>query len=959
MAPSKGWMDLVGDRLNDIYLRGVEEFLDFAFKKTGRHGEIRCPCVKCSNTYSATREVVGTHLKVYGIIHEPSNEMHDILRDLYPEFCGQDTNDMDTDIFACDIHKEEPNEEANKFYRLLRDFEQPLYQDELLPQGSNLPQSYYDAKKVIQDLGLSYKKIDACVNNCMLYWKEDERLDFCKICGYSRWKTDKYNGEDKVKTNGKRIPKKILRYFPLKPRLQRLFMSTKTASLMRWHKDKRVDDGVMRHPADSMAWISFDKLHPNFASDSRNVRLGLASDGFQPFANSKMPYSPEVPGDAIDIYLQPLVEELRELWETGWSTKGKLACPCCNKDTCWMRLANGGKQCYMGHRRYLPLNHKWRNDNESFDGTRERGLPPKPLSGDDILDQVKNLEGVILTKAPHMKKAISHDGRGDNWNKKSIFFDLPYWKTLLLRHNLDVMHIEKNICDNILGTIMNIKGKTKDGIKTRLDLQALNIRPELHPVQQGNKVVIPPALYSLSTSEKYRLCQFLKQLKVPDGFSSNISLCVNMKESKISGLKSHDCHVLLLHILPLAIRGLLPKVVYEPLVELSLFFTHLGAKSLKVDVLEQLEKQIPITLCKLERIFPPSFFDIMVHLPMHLANEAKIGGPVQYRWMYPIERALYSFKSCIRNRACVEGSIAEAYIANECMTLCSRYLHGIETKFNRMDRNYDGGNNKNKGGLSIFSKVGRGLGASKTRDLDTQEWEQAYIYVLKNCDEVQPYIEKYSQLPATNLVGMSEGQWNKNFVRWFMTKVAWLHKNDSSPMMGALLSLSRGPARYVTSFYGYIVNGYRFHTKYHDQGRRVVLFRCNWWDVYDRVRGVKIDEYGGVSVNCKRTLKTNEPFILANQASQVFYVPDNIHKGWHCVIKAHPRDSYDIPLEEDIDPVDLNQLGEAYQADESVNLESGETTTADANDQISWKRMDIEPQIIDISLTQKKRKHGS
>ncbi|XP_057993043.1 uncharacterized protein LOC110657121 [Hevea brasiliensis] len=349
MAPSKGWMDLISDCLNDVYSHGVEEFLDYAFKKTGRREKIHCPCVKCSNTYSATREVVGTHLKVYGIVRnytfwyhhgervgesesnlesvqqsedEPSNEMHDILRDLYIEFCGQDTNDMDTDIFAY----------------------------ELLPQGSNLPQSYYDAKKVIQDLSLSYKKIDACVNNCMLYWKEDERLDFCKICGYSRRKTDKYNGEDKVKTNGKRIPKKILRYFPLKPRLQRLFMSIKIASLMRWHKDKRVDDGVMRHPADSMAWISFDKLHPNFASDSRNVRQGLASDGFQPFANSKMPYSvwpllliqynlppwmcmkqsnfilsmlipgPEGPRDAIDIYLQPLVEELRELWETGIDT---------------------------------------------------------------------------------------------------------------------------------------------------------------------------------------------------------------------------------------------------------------------------------------------------------------------------------------------------------------------------------------------------------------------------------------------------------------------------------------------------------------------------------------------------------------------------------------------------------------------------------------------------------------
>ncbi|KAF2300276.1 hypothetical protein GH714_011371 [Hevea brasiliensis] len=123
MAPSKGWMDLVGDRLNDVYLRGVEEFLDYAFKKTGRRGEIRCPCVKCSNTYSTEKWVGESESNLESVQQsedEPSNEMHDILRDLYPEFCGQDTNDMDTDIFACDIHKEEPNEEANKFYRLLK-----------------------------------------------------------------------------------------------------------------------------------------------------------------------------------------------------------------------------------------------------------------------------------------------------------------------------------------------------------------------------------------------------------------------------------------------------------------------------------------------------------------------------------------------------------------------------------------------------------------------------------------------------------------------------------------------------------------------------------------------------------------------------------------------------------------------------------------------------------------------
>ena len=65
------------------------------------------------------------------------------------------------------------------------------------------------------------------------------------------------------------------------------------------------------------------------------------------------------------------------------------------------------------------------------------------LSGDDILDHVADLDRLQLTKDPQKKIKISHDKRDDNWDKKSIFFDLPYWKTLLLRHNFDVMHIEK------------------------------------------------------------------------------------------------------------------------------------------------------------------------------------------------------------------------------------------------------------------------------------------------------------------------------------------------------------------------------------------------------------------------------------------------------------------------------------------------------------------------------------
>ena len=145
----------------------------------------------------------------------------------------------------------------------------------------------------------------------------------------------------------------------------------------------------------------------------------------------------------------------------------------------------------------------------------------------------------------------------------------------------------------------------------------------------------------MSLNEKRKVCQCLKEVKVPDNYSSNIARCVQVKQCKISGLKSHDCHVLMQQLLQLAIRGLLPKDVFSILIQLSAFFRQLCSKALKVSEKEQLHSQIVLTLCKLEMIFPPAFFDIMVHLPIHLADEAKFTGPVQYRWMYPIERSVY------------------------------------------------------------------------------------------------------------------------------------------------------------------------------------------------------------------------------------------------------------------------------------------------------------------------------
>ena len=200
------------------------------------------------------------------------------------------------------------------------------------------------------------------------------------------------------------------------------------------------------------------------------------------------------------------------------------------------------------------------------------------------------------------------------------------------------MSTEKNMCDNILGTLMNIDGKTKENLKARLDLMEMGIRKELHLTPNGEKYVMPHACYTLSTDEKKNLCEWLKSVKFPDGYASNISRCVNVKDCKISGLKIHDCHVLLQRLLPVGLRGCLRKDIYTALLELSFFFKELCCRTLRMEMLERLEQDIVLIICKLESIFPPAFFDVMVNLAIHLPREAKIAGPVQFRWMYPIER---------------------------------------------------------------------------------------------------------------------------------------------------------------------------------------------------------------------------------------------------------------------------------------------------------------------------------
>nr|XP_027063083.1 uncharacterized protein LOC113689513 [Coffea arabica] len=985
----KTWMQK--NRRSKEYWDGLQKFLDYAFQNSSINGMILCPCKECKCGVCITRENAELHLKVYGFVkgythwaahgefvyssapkptsYDISHGVRDELDDMHGlvhDAMGIPEQDY-TRIDGTEYKSQLPNVEAEKFYNLIDNSNKELYSGckrfsklsfmirllhlkclgklsnkifdmlldllkEAFPDAMDgLPKSYYEAEKLMKELGLGYDKYDACPNDCTLYWGVDARRKHCETCKESRW----VKSENDPTGEGRKIPHKVLWHFPLKHRLQRLFMSSKIAGHMRWHAEGRTKDGNMRHPADSPSWQTFDFHHPEFSQDSRNVRLGLASDGFNPFKNMSsthstwpvilMPYNlppwmcmkqpnfmlsllipgPFAPGNNIDIYLKPLIVELKELWDvgvntydasrkenfqlraallwtisdfpgyailSGWSTKGKLACPVCHKYTSSQHLQNWEKYCYMGHRRYLEMNHPFRKDAKSFNGAVEYGKPPGRLMGSTILDELAGYSiklGKTVSDNPELPF---------NWKKLSIFFDLPYWKDNMIRHNLDVMHIEKNISEIIVATLLNLE-KTKDNKKSRLDLRDMGIRSELHPIEKGNgRSVLPPACFTMKKKEKEIFCKVLKGIKVPDGYAANISRCVKVKPPKISGLKSHDYHILMQQLLPIALRRTLSKAVRSPLIKLSRYFRKLCSKVLDPADLVHLEKEIGIILCQLERIFPPSFFNVMVHLAVHLVSEAKIGGPVHYRWMYPIESQHH--KMVEEQNPCAGKHVIERIHCENFADWFSDHVKQIQVA-DGVDISKD---------MKLLARGPNNVG-------------RTYQKILVNGFRFHT-----RQLESQRKTQNSGVLVNATTSSFSSTK-------DNNPILSDL------------AYYGILTNILELN---YTEGRTVTLFECDW---ISKGKKLKQDEDGFTLANFKNVKPHPEPYVIATQVSQVFYVEDPLAEGWSVVVATSPRNEFMM------DPV----------CDIEMYLQSTITSTTqmdNENEDIRWVREDDGDEIL-------------
>jgi hypothetical protein len=236
------------------------------------------------------------------------------------------------------------------------------------------------------------------------------------------------------------------------------------------------------------------------------------------------------------------------------------------------------------------------------------------------------------------------------------------------------MHVTKNVFDSIIGTLLDMSRKTKNGLKSRTDLIQFDLISELHPILRPNgKYFLHPASYTLTVVEKKAFCQCLRGVQVPTGFSSNINKLVSMRDLTMFGYNSHDCHVMMMVFLTIVIRGIKPVHVKVLITRLCYFFNTVAQKVIDHKELDDLKAYMIETMCMLEMCFPP-FFDMQQHIMIHLMDQIFTLSLLYLHSMFLYERYLAVLKSYVRNHAHPEGSIMEGYTLEEVVECCVDYV---------------------------------------------------------------------------------------------------------------------------------------------------------------------------------------------------------------------------------------------------------------------------------------------
>ncbi|WVZ53126.1 hypothetical protein U9M48_004112 [Paspalum notatum var. saurae] len=286
--------------------------------------------------------------------------------------------------------------------------------------------------------------------------------------------------------------------------------------------------------------------------------------------------------------------------------------------------------------------------------------------------------------------------------------------------------------------------------------------------------------------------------------------------------------------------------------------------------------------------------------------------------MYPVERRLLTLKRYVRNKARPEDSIAEAYVAEESLTFCSKYMTDVETRYNRSPRN-KGFSDESVFGVDVFGHGVNLIGGCQLTYCE--KFDQLIFYVRNNCAPVEEYVGLFkSQLQEDGVAEAHiDTRFRQGFVTWFRNHI--FCRSPTEMIDDDLRALACGPDLRVRLYCTCVVNGVRrmrkknkrsqnsglscmgthnnkdidfygtlkeiielqYNNKEDGTPRSVVLFRCDWYKLDGKRIALKDDGFFK-SVNTGSLWYNNDSFILATQARQVFYLPDTkFGKGWQVV----------------------------------------------------------------------------
>ncbi|KAK1651467.1 hypothetical protein QYE76_069272 [Lolium multiflorum] len=372
----------------------------------------------------------------------------------------------------------------------------------------------------------------------------------------------------------------------------------------------------------------------------------------------------------------------------------------------------------------------------------------------------------------------------------------------------------------------------------------------------------------------------------------------------------------------------------------------ISRKSIGVKQLNRLQEEIVEILCELEIYFPPAFFDIMVHLLVHVVDDIIHLGPTFLHNMMPFERLNGVIKGFVRNRARPDGSIAKGFLTYECISFCQNYLSTENEDVGLPTRKHVGrlaGFGHREGYRAMHVGI-----AGRHADFD-----RAHRVALQHIELVSPWVDKHKSLIEQKFIDLGRPrktgdvtkEHNSSFTGWFKKRLL----ESPAPMPSTeeqklIFSLSQGPGHNVRTYQSYDINGYRFYTEekdknseYQNSGVTMLSYTDDKTDVKERFYG-RIEEiweldYVGVTMpmfrvrwaksvekdglyfttmvipdaKSKTPSAKNEPWVLASQVDQCFFITDP-SKPSRVVVRRGKRSI--IGMEGEADKQDIDKNGD-------------------------------------------------